>query len=314
MTLKKTVFLFPGQGSQVVGMGLDLYREFESIRDLFEMANEITHTNLSKLCFEGPMEELTRTIHLQPALTVISLGFLTAIENEGIRPDIAAGHSLGEYSAIRAAGIVSTEDILRLAFKRGELMHREATKHQGTMHAIIGLPIDAVQEMVSEAQKDGIVSVANHNAEEQIVITGAPDAVQKVSSLARSRGARAIPLKVSGAWHSELMKGAEAEFTNFMDSITFRAPEKPVVHNVTADFSFDPEEIKSIMVRQLVSPVLWYDSMRKLQGEQAETFAEIGPGKVLTGLLKKIFPRDYPCKIYNVGDMKTLEQFLKELF
>ncbi len=310
--MKKTAFLFPGQGSQNVGMGLDFYQEYDFVKEIFDMAEEIVKIRISRLCFKGPMEDLTATVNLQPAVTAVNLSCLAALEKEGIRPDISAGHSLGEYSALCASGIISKEDTLKLVFKRGELMHREATKHKGAMHAIIGLPIETVQQLVEKVQREGIVSVANHNTEDQIVITGAPDQVKKVSSLAASQGARAIPLKVSGAWHSELIKGAEDEFKNFLETASFNPPESPIVFNCTADFATDPNEIKSIMAKQLCSPVRWYDSISKLIKENVEIFAEVGPGKVLTGLLKKILPKDYPCKIYSINNMKSLEKFFKE--
>ena len=310
--MKKTAFLFPGQGSQSVGMGLDFYQEYDSVREIFDMAEEITRINISRLCFKGPFEELTQTVNLQPAVTAVSLACLSAIEKEGVRPDVSAGHSLGEYSAMHASNITSKEDTIRLVFKRGELMHREATRYKGAMHAIIGLPINTVEELVAEVQKEGIVAVANHNTEQQIVITGAPDMVKKVSSLAGSRGAKAIPLKVSGAWHSELIKGAQDEFSDVIESMHFNPPDRPVVFNVTADYAEDPNEIKSIIARQLCSPVKWYDSVCRLMAENVEVFVEVGPGKVLTGLIRKILPKDYPAKIYTVNSMKQLERFLKE--
>ncbi|MCK5507858.1 MAG: ACP S-malonyltransferase [Desulfobacterales bacterium] len=311
--MKKTAFFFPGQGSQSIGMGLDFYQEFDFARELFDMAEEITKINLSKLCFKGPMEDLTMTVNLQPAVTAVNLVCLAAIEKEGIAANISAGHSLGEYSALSASGVISKEDTLRLVFKRGELMHRESTKHEGAMHAIIGLAIDKVQKFVDEVQGEGVVSVANHNTEHQIVITGTPEQVEKVSSLAVLQKARAVPLKVSGAWHSELIKGAVDEFRVFLDTVSFNTPERTIIHNVTADFEKNPDEIKSIMARQLCSPVRWYDSMLKLIDEKVEIFVEIGPGRVLTGLLKKILPEDYPCRIYNINSLKNMENFLKEV-
>lgn len=310
--MKKTAFLFPGQGSQSVGMCLDFYQEYDSVREIFDMAEEITKINISKLCFKGPFDELTQTVNLQPAVTAVNLACFSALEKEGAGPDICAGHSLGEYSALHASDIISKEDTIRLVFKRGELMHREATRYQGTMHAIIGLPINTVQELVAQVQREGIVAVANHNTEQQIVITGAPDMVKKVSALVSSRGAKAIPLKVSGAWHSELIKGAQDEFKDVIESMHFNTPDCPVVFNVTADYAKDPSEIKSIMARQLCSPVKWYDSACRLMAENVAVFVEVGPGKVLTGLIKKILPEDYPCKIYTVNSMKQLERFLKE--
>ena len=310
--MKKMAFLFPGQGSQSVGMGLDFYQEYDVVRELFDMVEEICRINISKLCFKGPIEDLTQTINLQPAVTAVNLACLTAIEMDDVKPDISAGHSLGEYSAMCASDIVSQEDTLRLVFKRGELMHREASKNIGAMHAIIGLPINVVEELVEEVQKEGIVAVANHNSEKQIVITGSPEPVKRVSSLAASHGAKAIPLKVSGAWHSELIQGAHDEFKDFIEATPFNRCERPMVFNVTAEYASEPDEIKSNMARQLCSPVKWYDSMCKLMAENVEIFVEVGPGRVLTGLLKKILPKDYPCKIYNVNNMKSIERFLKE--
>jgi len=311
--LDKIAFLFPGQGSQTVGMGFDLYQEYDVVRELFDMAEEIARINLSKLCFKGPMEELTQTVNLQPALTVVNLSCLAAIQRGGGKPDISAGHSLGEFSAPLASEVVSAEDTLRLVIKRGELMHRESTKHAGTMHAVIGLSIDKIQSLVEEIRSDGSVSIANHNTEAQIVISGAHDPVKRVCAQAALQGARVVPLKVSGAWHSDLMKGAEDEFRDFIFSLAFNEPKRSLLHNVTADFASDPEEIKSIMARHLCNPVKWYDSMHRLIEEKVYTFVEVGPGKVLTGLFKKIVPKDYPCRIFYVNDMKSLERFMHEM-
>jgi [acyl-carrier-protein] S-malonyltransferase len=310
--MKKAAFLFPGQGSQSVGMGEEFYQEYDIVREIFDMAEEISRINLSKLCFKGPMEDLTMTVNLQPAVTAVNLACLAVIAKENIEFHYCAGHSLGEYSALSAAGVHSKEDTVRLVLKRGELMHREATRNQGAMHAIVGLPIADVNDLVAEIQKDGLVSVANHNTELQIVITGAPDSVEKVTNLALTKGAKSVFLKVSGAWHSELIKGAEEEFNAFLEATSFNRPEKSVFFNVTAGTSNDPDEIKEIMARQLCSPVRWYDTMKKLMDEKVEIFVEVGPGRVLAGLLKKILPRDYPAKTYNVANMKQLEKFLKE--
>ncbi len=292
-------------------MGLDLYQEYDFVREIFDMVDDITKTRISRLCFKGPMEELTLTVNLQPAMTAVNLACVAALEKEGVQPDVAAGHSLGEYSALRAAGVVNSEETCRLVFKRGHLMHREGTKHKGAMHAIVGLNIDAVREIVQEAQKKGVVAVANHNTAEQIVITGAPDAVESASEKAKTQGARAIPLRVSGAWHSELIRGAEEDFGAFLDEIPFDEPKRPVLFNVTAVPESDPDEIKEIMARQLCSPVRWYDSMCRMQEEEVEIFAEVGPKKVLTGLLRKIIPDTYEHEVYNVDGMKGLEAFLK---
>jgi [acyl-carrier-protein] S-malonyltransferase len=307
--VKKMAFLFPGQGSQRIGMGLEFYQAFDTVREVFDMAEEIVKINLSKLCFKGPMDELTATINLQPALTAINLSTLMILQKEGAKAHITAGHSLGEYSALCAAAVISPEDTFRSVMKRGQLMHREATQQEGAMSAIIGLTIEAVKDIVSQAESDGIVSVANHNTKEQIVITGEPKAVQKAASLAINQNGRSIPLKVSGAWHSALIHGAENDFKQFLENILFSTPDIPVLHNVTADSTDDPHEIRSMMVTQLCHPVRWYDTMKKMMDEEIEIFVEVGPGNVLSGLLKKTIPPDYPHQIFRVGSMKTLDAF-----
>ena len=310
--MSKTAFLFPGQGSQSVGMGQEFYQEYDVVREIFDMAEETVKMGISNLCFKGPMEELTQTVNLQPAVTTVNLACLAVLQKEGIAYNFCAGHSLGEYSALNAAGVISAEDTIKLVHKRGDLMHRESTRYKGAMHAIVGLPIAEVENLVAEVQPQGVVSVANHNSELQIVITGSPKPVEKVSTLAGQKGARAIPLKVSGAWHSELIKGAEQEFKAVLAQIGFNPPEKSIIFNVSADISSEADEIRDIMGRQLCSPVKWYDSMVKLIDEKMETFVEVGPGRVLAGLLKKILPPDYPAKVYNISNMKQLEKFMNE--
>jgi [acyl-carrier-protein] S-malonyltransferase len=310
---KKIAFLFPGQGSQAVGMGLDLYEEYDFVREIFDMVDDITKSHISRLCFKGPMEDLTLTVNLQPAVTAVNLACLAVMEKEGVQPAVSAGHSLGEYSALRTASVISSEDTLKLVFKRGQLMHREATKTQGAMHAILGLDIEKVQEIVDKAKEKGIVAVANHNTAQQIVTTGAPEAVEFASALASEKGAKAIPLKVSGAWHSELIRGAEKDFSAFLKDISFRAPKTPVIFNVTAGFESDPDAIPTLMTTQLCSPVRWYDSMCKLIEEDIEIFAEVGPKRVLTGMLRKIIPETYEHQSFNVNSMKGLEKFFKAI-
>lgn len=292
-------------------MGHEFYSEYDIVRELFDIAEETVRINLSRLCFQGPMDELTFTVNLQPALTVANLASLLIMEKEGLSPTFSAGHSLGEYSALCATRVVSREDVMKIVLKRGQLMHREAGRHAGAMSAIIGLPIETVASMVAAVGGDGNVSVANHNAEKQIVVTGSPLSVQKVAETARSEGAKAIPLRVSGAWHSQLMRGAEAEFNEFLKDVPFQKPESAVVHNVTADISDDADEIRSLMGKQLLSPVRWYDSMLRMLETEIDIFAEVGPGRVLTGLIKKTVPMGYDCKICNVNDMRSLEQLLK---
>jgi [acyl-carrier-protein] S-malonyltransferase len=309
--LKKIAFLFPGQGSQFVGMGHDLYEEYDFVRAIFDMTDEVTKINIRKLCFKGPMEELTLTVKLQPAVTAVNLACLAALEKEGVFPAISAGHSLGEYAALCAAEVVSAEDSVRLVFKRGALMHRESKKHVGTMYAILGLTMSEVRKIVDLAQDAGIVAVANHNTAEQIVVTGEPGAVKRASEIATGKGTKAIPLRVSGAWHSELIRGAEEDFAAFLDAVPFEEPKRSILFNVTADYETRPQEIKNIMARQLCSPVRWYDIICKMQEENIEVFAEVGPKKVLTGMLRKILPQTYHHEVYNVDGIRGLETFLR---
>lgn len=307
----KIAFLFPGQGSQVVGMGKDLYEEFSAVRELFERADEICAKPISRLCFEGPMEELTITENLQPAIAMVSLACLRVLRTSGKKAELCAGHSLGEYAALASAGVLSDEDTLRLVAKRAQLMQREADAHPGGMVAVMGLGIDEVEGLVKEVLKEGPIAVANHNTAEQIVITGAKKALAKVVSMVKEKGKKAIPLKVSGAWHSPLMEGAVREFRDFMEDIPFAAPQSKILFNATAQEEGNPEAIKDIMAKQLVSPVRWYDIIAKMLSDGVQHFVEVGPKTVLIGLVKKIAPKDKQIHYWPVGDLQGIEAFLE---
>ena len=309
---RKIAFIFPGQGSQFVGMGKDLRDQFSAARQIFEQADQICQRPISRLCFEGPMGELTLTDNLQPAVTAVSLACLATLKESGVTAVVSAGHSLGEYAALVSCGAISNYDSLRLVQKRGALMHREATANPGDMVALIGLDISAVNEIIAELRGNGVLAVANHNTAEQTVITGEKESVLRAAELAKQRTGRAVALKVSGAWHCDLMKGAVDEFRQFMEDIPFSEPESSILFNATAKKESSPEEMKNIMARQLISPVRWYDIMMAMLKDGIDTFVEVGPKNVLAGLLKKTVPADKEVKIYNVQDTQSLNKFLED--
>ena len=308
---KQIAFLFPGQGSQFISMGRDLWDEFPEVKEIFIQVDDICKRSISRLCFEGPMEELTLTVNLQPAITAVNLACLTALNSSGIRPTVSAGHSLGEYAALTSAGIIDHYDALRLVKKRGELMHAESLSNLGAMAAVVGMDIDTVREIVTQAQEKGVLAVANHNTAEQIVISGEKEPLSHAAKTVKERGGKAIPLKVSGAWHCSLMDNAVEKFRQYMKDISFSSPKTEVMFNATAESHTEPEEIKHIMAQQLVSPVKWYSIILKMLEDGVDTFVEVGPKNVLTGLLKKIIPRDRHAKVYNVQDVESLKSFLE---
>ncbi len=310
---KKIAFLFPGQSSQYIGMGHDIMNEFPEVKKIFELVDDICQKPISKLCFEGPLDELTLTVNLQPAITAVNLACLTAIHESGINASISGGHSLGEYSALTSAGIITNEDALRLVKKRGELMHRESLSNPGVMAAVLGVGIDTLSEIVTRASERGVLAIANHNTAEQIVITGEKEPLSYAESLIKEIGGRARPLPVSGAWHCSLMENAVREFRQFMDAIPFSKPETTMLFNVTAESEENPETIKDIMAQHLTSPVKWYEIILRMLENEVGVFVEVGPKKVLTGLLNKIIPRGSEAKVYNVEDMKSLNLFLEDL-
>jgi len=309
----KTAFLFPGQGSQFVGMGRDFLAESDDARQLMSMAAKVSGFPLEKLCLEGPLEELTRTLHLQPAMTVLDLICLQELRQAGINAEFFAGHSLGEYSALAAAGVLSAEDTMRLVTERGRLMERESAVHPGTMSAILKLGLAEVQEVVQAAAAKGVVVAANHNSEMQIVISGDAAGVEAASALAGQKGGKAVALPVSGAWHSPLVADAVPDFEKAMAQITFHAPAGKIFFNVTASPENDPAAIRSIMSRQIASMVKWYDTVLAMRQQGVTTFIEVGPKNVLTGLLKKILPKGHDCTCLQVEDPASLKVCLDTL-
>ncbi|MCR4409979.1 MAG: ACP S-malonyltransferase [Candidatus Saccharicenans sp.] len=304
----KRIFLFPGQGSQAVGMGRKFYEQSQEAREIFRLADEVLGFNLSRLCFEGPEEELRLTCYTQPALLTVSY---IAYRLLGLKPDLAAGHSLGEYSALVAAGSLDLAEALRLVYNRGRYMMEAVPPGQGSMAAVLGLNFNQVEEGIKSVGS-GLVQVANWNAEDQVVIAGEKSAVEE--ALARLKPPRSVMLQVSGPFHTSLMKPAAERLKGDLERVEFRDPEFPIISNVTAGEVRSGTEARELLYRQITSPVLWYPSMQRLPELGVGQAIELGSGKVLTGLLKRI-ARQWPeaPALFNVEDMTSLENSRRAL-
>jgi [acyl-carrier-protein] S-malonyltransferase len=303
----KVAYVFPGQGSQFVGMGHDLYQNFASARTVFERADEVLGLSLSKLCFEGPEEELRLTINAQPAILIVSLACLEAVReaNPGLPPArFVAGHSLGEYTALATSGVIDFKTAVYLARERGRLMHEADATRPGSMAAVIGLEESSLREV---CQQTG-TCIANMNSPGQLVIGGDSDGVTEAMEMARDRGAaRVIPLAVSAAFHTPLMQPVVESLSGVISRLAFAEPAIPIIANITARPLTTAQAIKEELVQQLCNCVQWQRSVEYMIGEGVDTFIEIGPGKVLAGLIKRI---NREVRTVNIGDAAAVRDSL----
>jgi [acyl-carrier-protein] S-malonyltransferase len=312
--MQKIAFLFPGQGSQEVGMGKDLIENYKEADELFDKANSALkdeEIDLKKLCLEGPEEELSSTVNSQPAILAISIILHKLLRKNYINPSIVAGHSLGEYSALVAASSIGFKEAIKLVRKRGQYMQTATPLGAGTMAAIISLKKDKIEELIKKVSKFGTIEIANYNSPYQIVVSGKSEVIEKLLILGEEdEEASIVPLKVSAPFHSSLMEEAKENLASYIENVDIQDPKIPVICNVTADYVKTKKEIKDALIEQVTHPIKWVDIIKKMNSEGINCFIEVGPGNVLKKLIKQILPK---AKVYNVCDSETLEKIVRKL-
>jgi [acyl-carrier-protein] S-malonyltransferase len=304
--MEKVAFIFPGQGSQYIGMGKEFFENFRVAREVFQEADDVLHLPISSLCFQGPEEALKLTENTQPAVLTASIAVLRVLQAEkGVVPHLAAGHSLGEYSALVVSGALAFADAVQIVRLRGRFMQEAVPVGEGAMAAILGMERGQVEKLCEEAAQGEVLTPANFNCPGQIVIAGHAKAVERAMERVKQEGKKAVPLPVSAPFHSPLMKPAGERLGKVLEGIPIQDLKIPVVTNVEADINQSKERVKELLVTQVSSPVRWEESMQKISGNGIEQILEIGPGKVLSGLMKRINPK---VETKNIEDIQTLKK------
>lgn len=304
--MTKKAFLFPGQGCQTVGMGEALYKEYPMVKKAFDTAEAVTGKDIAALCFQGPEDELSQTVNAQIAIFTLSMGIFLELKEGGILPDMVAGFSLGEYSALCAAGVFSLEDGIRIVAKRGELMQKASVDHPGSMAAIIGLTNEQVEAICKEAAD--FVCPVNYNCPKQLVISGTVKGIEVATAASLAKGAmKAVPLNTSGPFHTELIADAAAEMKNYLSNFTFHAPNYPVYTNLTGALLGQDTDIPTHLETHMTHPVQWQTTIEAMLAAGASTFAEVGPGRTLAGFNRRI---ERSSKTYTLEALEQLQDFI----
>lgn len=311
VTMKKRAFLFPGQGAQIVGMGKDIYEKYEEARKIYDKASKISDIDIKKLCFEGPEEELTKTENTQIAILTTSLAILEVLKKYNIHAQIATGLSLGEYTALIYAGIISFEDGIKLIKKRGYFMQNFIPQEKFAMSAIIGLKSDKIEEICKEFMGKGkFVVPANYNCKMQTVISGEENVILEIAEKLKESGAkRVIPLNTSGPFHTVKLEEAKEKYSKELEQIKFNIGSIKVIKNIDGKFYSEQDNLKEILAKHIVSPVRFDKTIETMEKENIEEYVEIGPGKTLTGFVKK---DNKEAKTYNINTLESLEKYIME--